>query len=400
MARRQLEQFIGTVRRGILARDGAGMTDGELLGVFVQHGDAAAFEALLRRHGSMVWSVCCRVLHDPHEAEDAFQATFLVLLRKADCIRLPDRLGGWLHGVAHRTALEARALIARRRQQERSLDALPHPEVRAESPWREWLPLLDGEVRRLPDKYRLPLVLCELEGRSRKEVAGQLGIPEGTLSSRLAYARKRLADRLSRRGVALSTGVLGLLLSCEAMAQVPVSLLLSTAKATKAFATGQNTGVSAAVAVLTQGVLKTMTMFHLKAVLVTLTVLVGLGVGGVAYYSPAAAPAAADPQKELEALRHENELLKLNLEVVLEKVRSQATEIRSLKAQQPVVKEGLEPSRDILVPTLVTSSWNVDLPADLDQAIKALREAPDRESRRRKAEALEKMMRKYRDQLK
>jgi RNA polymerase sigma factor (sigma-70 family) len=382
------------VRRTILLQDAGGMTDGQLLAYFVQQGEAAAFEALLRRHGSMVWGVCCRVLHDPHDAEDAFQATFLVLLRKASSIRLPERLGGWLHGVAHRTALEARSLIARRRQQERPLDASPHPEGRAESPWSEWLPLLDGELRRLPDKYRLPVVLCELEGRSRKEVAGQLGIPEGTLSSRLAYARKRLADRLSRQGVALSTVLLGLLLSREATARVPISLLLSTAKATQVFATGQTTGVSGAVAILTQGVLKTMTMYHVKTALVTLTVLVGLGVGGIAYRSAAAPPAQADPPKELEALRHENDLLKLNLEVVLEKVRSQANEIKSLKARQPA-------GRDVVLqPFVNTAVWNMDVPADVEQAIKAFREAPDKESRRRTAEALEKVMKKYREYLK
>jgi RNA polymerase sigma factor (sigma-70 family) len=396
MGNRQLGQFIHGVRRHILLQDGGGLTDSELLGCFVERGDPAAFEALLRRHGSMVWGVCRRVLHDPHDAEDAFQATFLVLLRKAARIASRERLGGWLHGVAHRTALEARTLIARRRQRERALDALPPAEVVADSPWRELLPLLDYEVRRLPDKYRVPVVLCELEGRSRKEVAGQLGIPEGTLSSRLAYARKRLADRLSRRGVAFSSGALALLLCQEASARVPVSLLLSTAKTAKVFAVGQTAGISAAVAALTQGVLKTMSMFNLKAGVVALTVLVGLGVGGIAYRSAGAQPAPADPHKELEALRRENDLLKLNLEIVLEKVRAQADEIKSLKGKQ-------QPVADFAAPIVVgeaVAQWNLTAPPEIEQAIQTFRQAPDKESRKRTAEALEKAMKKYREQLK
>jgi RNA polymerase sigma factor (sigma-70 family) len=397
MARRQLDQFLHGVRRTILLRDGGGLTDGQLLGSFVERGDPAAFEALLRRHGAMVWGVCRRVLHDPHDAEDAFQATFLVLLRKAASIAARERLGGWLHGVAQRTALEARALIARRRRKERPLDVQPPAEVRAESPWGEALPLLDWELSRLPDKYRVPVVLCELEGRPRKEVAEQLGIPEGTLSSRLAYARKRLADRLARRGVALSGAAVGLLLSRAALSPVPVALLLSTAKAARVFAAGQTSAIPAAVAVLTQGVLKTMSMFNVKAAIITVTVLIGLGVGGVAYHTAGAQETPANPAKELEALRRENELLKLNLEIVLEKVRAQAGEIKALKApKQHAVADTT--TGTVFVPS--TTTWALNAPPEVERAYQDFCQAPDKESRKRAAENLEKVLKKYRDQLK
>jgi RNA polymerase sigma factor (sigma-70 family) len=390
-----MSQFLHGVRKTILLRDGGGMTDGQLLGCFVEHQDSAAFEALLRRHGAMVWGVCRRLLRDPHDVEDAFQATFLVLVRKAASIASRERLGGWLHGVAYRTALGARAGIARRRQKERPFEIVSQPEARAERCWSELLPLLDRELGRLPDKYRLPVVLCELEGRSRKEVAGQLGIPEGTLSSRLAYARKRLANRLGHRGVALSAGALGLLLSQEASAAVPFSLLLSTAKAARLFIAGQTAGISAAVAALTQGVLKTMSFLNLKSAAVALTLVLSLGIGGVAYRSAGVHAAPANPANELETLRKENDLLKLNLEVVLEKVRSQAAEIKSLQAKQ-------HPATDLVFSNVTNQpmQWNVDAPPEVEKAIKAFREAPDKESRKRTAEALEKVMKRFREQLK
>jgi len=392
-------QFIQCVRKSMLLRDGGGMTDGQLLSCFVECQDTAAFEALLRRHSSMVWGVCLRVLRHPQDAEDAFQAVFLVLVRKAAFIAARERLGGWLHGVAYRTALETRAVIARRRRKERQLEVIPQPEVRAEPGCGELLAVLDRELGRLPDKYRVPVILCELEGRSRKEVAKQLGIPEGTLSSRLAYARKWLAGRLSRRDVAFSGGGVALLLSQEASANVPVSLILSTAKAARVFATGQMAGISVAVTGLTQGVLKTMSMFNLKAAAVLLTVVTSFGIGGVAYRAAGAPHAPASVQADLEALKKENDLLKLNLEVVLEKVRSQETEIKSLRAQmetaKTVVWTGLESN-------LLTNQvqWNVNASAEVEQAIKAFRDAPDKESRRRSAEALEKAMKKFRQELK
>src|SRR5205823_3540528 len=153
--------------------------------------DEAAFAALVRRHGPMVLGVCRRVLRDAHDAEDAFQATFLLLARKAAALRQPDRLGPWLHGVAHRTALKAKAAGVRRRQRERPLDDLPAAGGGDDLLWRDLRPVLDDAIGRLPAKYRVPVVLCYLEGRTNAEAARALGCPTGTVATRLARARQR-----------------------------------------------------------------------------------------------------------------------------------------------------------------------------------------------------------------
>lgn len=171
--------------------------DGQLLGRFVQSRDADAFAALVRRLGPTVLAVCRRVCPDAHLAEDAFQAAFLVLARKADSVRPREKVAVWLHGVAYRTAAKARSLLAARRRRETASPTLPEtpvPEVAVTDD--DTLRRLDAAIAALPERLRGPVVLCELDGRSRKEAATRLGIPEGTLSSRLAEARKRLGDRL------------------------------------------------------------------------------------------------------------------------------------------------------------------------------------------------------------
>src|SRR5436305_15255081 len=173
---RQLHKLAGTAQAG----DG---TDAELLGRFAARRDEAAFAALLRRHGPMVLGACRRVLGNHADAEDAFQATFLVLVKKAASLTRRAALGGWLHGVARRTALCARRAGARRRAKEQ---ARARPDAQGEAVQDDWLPLLDEEVGRLPEHYRLPIVLCDLEGKTRKEAAARLGWPPGTVAGRLA----------------------------------------------------------------------------------------------------------------------------------------------------------------------------------------------------------------------
>src|SRR5437867_233685 len=158
---------------------GAGLTDGQLLADYLGRRDESALAVLVRRHGPMVWGVCRRILRHHHDAEDAFQATFLVLVRKAASVLPRGLLANWLYGVARQTALKARATVATREGRERQMTTMPEPAGREQDLWCDLQPLLDEELSRLPDKYRAVLVLCDLEGKTRKEAARQLRVPEG-----------------------------------------------------------------------------------------------------------------------------------------------------------------------------------------------------------------------------
>src|SRR5262249_13878664 len=148
-----------------------------------------------------------------HDAEDAFQATFLVLVRRAASIASREQVANWLYGVAHQTALKARATVAKRKGRERQGAEMPEPAVPEQDRWDELRPLLDAELSRLPDKYRAVVILCDLGGKTRKEAARQIGVPEGTVAGRLARARAMLAKRLTQRGVTLTGGALAAVLS-------------------------------------------------------------------------------------------------------------------------------------------------------------------------------------------
>jgi RNA polymerase sigma factor (sigma-70 family) len=291
------DSLLAQLRRVALHATGERRTDGQLLEYFIVERDEVAFEALLRRHGPMVRGVCLRILGNVHDADDAFQAAFLVLVRRAASVRPREAVGNFLYGVACRTALEVRKRRARRRTRETSLDNLPPPANEPGDLGQELRSILDREVSRLADKYRLPVVLCELEGRSRKEVARQLAIPEGTLSSRLATARKRLAARLARYGLAVSAAALtALFAESTAPAGVPTALSIATTKAALLTAAGPAAGlVSTTVLTLTEGVLKAMFIAKLKTATVVLcgVAALGLGTGGVVYQTRAG---AADPQ--------------------------------------------------------------------------------------------------------
>jgi RNA polymerase sigma factor (sigma-70 family) len=328
--------LVGRLSEAALPK-GGGLSDGQLLGQFVARRDDAAFAALVHRHGPMVLAVCRRVLRHVQDAEDAFQAAFLVLARKAAVVADREAVAGWLHGVAYRAALGARASAVRRRARELQVEAMPHPVAPPEDDQRELLELLDRELARLPEKYRLPVVLCELEGRSRKEAARHLGLPEGTLSSRLATARRLLAARLCGRGAAVSAAALGAVFAEGARAAcVPGRLLVSTVRV----AGGP---VPAGVAALTEGVMKSMLLTKLKATAWGLLLAASISVGAVALtYRPATAqpaPAAQPPaaakaapsRDELEALRLEVEALRLDLKATKERV--QALEDKAQRAQ-------------------------------------------------------------------
>jgi RNA polymerase sigma factor (sigma-70 family) len=267
------------------------MLDADLVKRYVQHRDDAAFEALMRRHGPMVFGVCRRVLHDMHDAEDAFQATFLVLVRKASSLRSPGTIGNWLYGVACRTARHAREAAARRRAREASMAP---PTAAVEDTGAELRPVLDRELERLPDIYRAVIVLCDLEGKTRKEAARQLHCPEGTVASRLATARKLLARRLARHGLALTAGTLTAAFSQgRALAVVPTAVMSSTFEAATLFTAGQTAAaavVGARIAALAEGVMKTMLLARVKIVLLVLAIAVSLatGVAAISFSAPGA----------------------------------------------------------------------------------------------------------------
>src|SRR2546421_5388192 len=162
MARSPMSEVIQRLRRTVLLRDGAGMTDGQLLKDYLSRRDQAALAALVQRHGPMVWGVCRRVLGNYHDAEDAFQATFLVLVRKAASIASRELLANWLYGVARQTALKARATAARRKGRERQVTEMPEPAAAEQGQWHDLQPLLDEELSHLPDMYRAVIVLCDL----------------------------------------------------------------------------------------------------------------------------------------------------------------------------------------------------------------------------------------------
>jgi RNA polymerase sigma factor (sigma-70 family) len=194
----ELRQMNGVVRRVRSAVwESAGLTHAQLLDDYVSRHDASAFAALVRRHGPMIRGVCRRILPNHRDAEDAFQATFIVLVRTAGAISSRGLLANWLYGVAHQTALKARATAARRKGRERQVTEMPEPAVTQSDPWRDLRHVLDEELSHLPEKCRSVIILCELEGKTRKEASLQIGCPEGTVAGRLARARTLVAKRLT-----------------------------------------------------------------------------------------------------------------------------------------------------------------------------------------------------------
>lgn len=304
MATSPMNTVIRHLRKTVLVQDAAGMTDAQLLESFIVRKDEEAFEALLRRHGPMVLGVCCRVLHNHHDAEDAFQATFLVLARKAASVKPKEMVGNWLHGVAYRTALKANETTTKRKIRERQVTEMPDPQAEPKDPWHDLQPLLDEELSRLPENYRLPILLCDLEGKSIKEATQQLGWPQGTLAGRLARARKMLAKRLTQRGIVLSGGALAMALSEKgAAACVPTILASSTIKAAVAVATGGTAAsavISGKVTALMEGVLKGMLLTKLKTMAAVLLVLgmVAFGGGLVARHTATASQTSAEGSTE------------------------------------------------------------------------------------------------------
>jgi RNA polymerase sigma-70 factor (ECF subfamily) len=367
MAAKAASRVTRFLRRAALRQDGAGLTDGELMEQYVARRDEAAFEALVRRHGPMVLRVCRRILRNQADAEDAFQATFLVFVRKAASIRSRGTVSNWLYGVAHNTALKAKAMNSKRRQKEQEAGTVPKHEARAEVR-QEVQALLDAELSKLPDKYRIPIVLCDLGGRTINEAARHLGWPPGTVATRLTRGRAQLARRLTKHGPTLSWGVIAAVVAQGgASAQgttavcVPPSLVASTVQAATAVAAGQAAAagvISTKVVALTERVMNAMRMTKLRtlaAVLLAGTVL-GSGGGLLTYRTLGAelrgsqAPATAvDDEKDKKA-KPDKEVIQGTWVAVSgeqngEKVPKEKLEaIKLIFTEDKVTREGYEPA--------------------------------------------------------
>jgi RNA polymerase sigma factor (sigma-70 family) len=274
-------------------------TDRDLLERFVTGQDQTAFAVLVARYGPLVLGVGRRVLGDAHEAEDVFQATFLILARKAAAVRWQESVRNWLYQVASRVAREARARRARRQRHERAAAALPRADGESELTWQEVRGVLDEELSRLPEKYRAPLVLCYLQGKTRDEAAEQLGWVVGAVKKRLEVGRNLLRQRLIRRGLRLSAALLATLLAKNLTpAAVPALALVAAVRAGVAFAAGQTGSVPAPALSLAQGVLSTMFVSKLKfgaAVLALALIAAATGTGLLFRATMTAAP--LDPSR-------------------------------------------------------------------------------------------------------
>ncbi len=274
MATAQLGTLLRHIHHLAAGRGGEPRSDRQLLDDFIAQRDEVAFAALLARHGPMVLRVCRRVLHHEQDAEDAFQATFLILARKAASIRKRDSVAEWLHGVAYRTAREAHRRAARRRRHEAHLRELT-PRTVPRPAWDDVQAVFDEEIRRLPTVFRTAFVLCVLEGKSGSEAAAVLGISEGTVSSRLTRARQRLRQQLAHRGIELSALLAALSVADGAgRAAVPGVLARTTLHCGLAVAAGPPAAgvIPSQVAALAAGVIRA--MFLTKATIVTAMIFV------------------------------------------------------------------------------------------------------------------------------
>jgi RNA polymerase sigma factor (sigma-70 family) len=261
-------------------------SDTVLVERFGSQGDESAFTALLARHGPMVHGVCRRILRDAHDAEDAFQATFLVMARKARSLRRPEALASWLYGTARHLASRVRRADCRRRQRETCCRQSPSPpsqgDVLDDLSARELLLALDEEIQRLPEAYRLPLILCHLEGYTHEEAARLLGWTVGSVRGRLERGRKQLQGRLCRRGLTLGASLLAL--ESTATATVSAALRQATVQRALAFAAGWREGIAASVLALAESAATSMTMAKMKLGLIVLLALgLATGTGVLAY---------------------------------------------------------------------------------------------------------------------
>jgi RNA polymerase sigma factor (sigma-70 family) len=299
-----MNSLIEHIRRSVFVGEDGMRTDAQLLGAFLERREEAALAALVRRHGPMVWNVCRRLLGSHHDAEDAFQATFLVLVRKANVITPREMLANWLYGVAYQTARKARAVTRKRHGRERQMKEMPEVETAERNTWHDLRGVLDEELSGLPAKYRAAIVLCDVQGKTRKEAGCELGWPEGSVSSRLARARTMLAKRLTSRGFAVGSAALTTVLAPNVCAaRVPAVVLSNTTRAAALLASGQVvlSRISPTVLALADSVVKGMlvTRIGLSVALMVMAT-VGIGIALSARLAQAQRPAAAPAEERAQ----------------------------------------------------------------------------------------------------
>lgn len=355
MATRQLDEFLKHLRAVLQER--TLLTDGELLERFVSLREESALGTLVRRHAAMVWGVCGRLLNNHHDIEDSFQATFLVLVRKAALIRPRDKVANWLYGVAYQTAVRTRATSAKQRAREKQVVRLPEVEIEHREPGDDLGVTLHQEINLLPAKYRVLIVYCDLEGKTRKEAAQQLGIPEGTVAGRLARARAMLAKRLVRQSIVVSASGLSATMAQHAMAaNLSAPVVRSTIRAATSFAaTASAKGIfGIRVATLTEGVLKLMWLNKIKTAAAAMTIsfaFAALGAGGL--ISGSRATERPEPQKtenprqkitelrdklQAEEKEHERRILDLKTKIAELEREARRKNVHSIEPQQFVAE--------------------------------------------------------------
>jgi RNA polymerase sigma-70 factor (ECF subfamily) len=333
-------------------------TDNDLLRRFITNDDEAAFAELVRRHGPVVLGVARRMLGDTPDAEDIFQAVFLVLARKASRITRPELLGNWLYGVAYRTALRGRTVAARRRARERPLMDTSSKQNTPDFFWTDLRPVLDEEVNRLPDRYRAAFVLCHVEGRTAAEAMRVLNCPEGTVLSRTAWARNRLRSRLTRRGIVPSAALFAALLSRDVLAADVSPVRVSvTVKSALAFAAGDITGaVPAGVAALAESVSGAISMVKFKFMTAALagvgTLILSVGVGTIAI---------GQDRPQVESSRESKSVARLPAD---EKPKKDESSV-SVQSSAPVVVKTVPQAGDTQVDAATTTEIAVTFSKDM-----------------------------------
>jgi RNA polymerase sigma factor (sigma-70 family) len=328
-------------REASLSRDDSRMTDGELLRNFALHDDHDAFQALIQAHGPAVFGVCRRILKNHHDAEDALQATFLVLARSALSIQNRNSIAAWLYGVAIKTALKVKQRRRHQLIQDQATARSNIVDVSEQDVWTELEPILDQEIADLPTRYRDVIVLCDLEGRSYKQAAQKTGTSERAISMRLLRARKLLAKKITRRGIVLTTSSMILLFSEKVTeAAIPVTTQISISNAATALASGvaiSQVTVTSEIAAIAEGVYRSMLITKLKTVLILFLVgsTLTLGAGGLLVLA-----AQAEPPKVANAEKAEQPVPKK----VETKAKTANPRIKELRQQRLVLLEKVRES--------------------------------------------------------